>query len=76
MLQYDVENHGLVNKKAAGDYTIRMTQFFDHFLKGSIAPKWMTQGVPARMKGIETGFELDTTIKTPGNGLVNEIFYK
>jgi dipeptidyl aminopeptidase/acylaminoacyl peptidase len=59
MLQYDIGEHRIDDPKACEDYTIRLTQFFDHFLKGSPAPKWMTVGVPARNKGIDTGLELD-----------------
>jgi dipeptidyl aminopeptidase/acylaminoacyl peptidase len=71
MLQYDEQSHG-VDGKSRTDYIVRMTQFFDHYLKGAPAPKWMTQGVPARLKGIETGLELDTLGKTPGPGLLLE----
>ena len=28
-----------------------MKQFFDHYLKGTPAPKWMTDGVPQTQKG-------------------------
>jgi len=28
-----------------------MKQFFDHYLKGTPAPKWMTDGVPQVKKG-------------------------
>ena len=28
------------------DLTIRLLQFFDHYLKDAPAPKWMTDGVP------------------------------
>jgi dienelactone hydrolase len=41
------------------DCVIRMKQFFDHFLTEKPAPVWMTQGAPAALKGIETGYELD-----------------
>jgi len=62
LLDYDKEVHGLViNKNDAIDYTIRMRQFFDHYLKGAAAPVWMTRGIPTDLKGKETGFELDTT---------------
>jgi dienelactone hydrolase len=57
MLQYDDGGHGL-DGAAAVDYTRRLTQFFDHYLKGAPAPKWMTEGVPASLKGIESGLEL------------------
>jgi dipeptidyl aminopeptidase/acylaminoacyl peptidase len=68
MLQYDESSHGEGGKDKV-DYLIRMTQFFDHYLKGAPAPKWMTQGVPARLKGIDDGLELDAPWKTPGRGL-------
>ncbi|MEP7374553.1 MAG: prolyl oligopeptidase family serine peptidase [Chitinophagaceae bacterium] len=58
MLQYDSGDHG-VYEEDAEDYTIRLTQFFDHYLKGAAARKWMTQGIPAKLKGIETGYDLD-----------------
>ena len=30
-----------------------MKQFFDHYLKGSPAPLWMTEGVPQIKKGMD-----------------------
>jgi dienelactone hydrolase len=69
MLQYDESSHG-VDGKDRTDYVIRMTQFFDHYLKGAPPPKWMTRGVPARLKRIDSGLELDTPGKTPGPGLL------
>lgn len=65
MLQYDEESHGLFGKKNAADYTIRLTQFFDHYLKAAPPPKWMTEGVPAKLKGIEPKYELDTSGTKP-----------
>lgn len=58
MLQYDEGDHGLLGKEYI-DYVIRMTQFFDHYLKGKAPAKWMTKGIPAKMKGIDDGLELD-----------------
>ncbi len=52
------------------DFTLRLQQFFDHYLKNKPAPVWMTKGIPAKMKGIERGFEMDTEISTPGEGLL------
>lgn len=69
MLQYDSQEHSLFGKPAE-DYTFRITQFFDHYLKGAPAPTWMTRGIPAKMKGIDDGFSLDNEIKTPGDGLL------
>ena len=46
MLEYIGENHGLAKPANQQDYTIRMKEFFDHYLKGAPAPKWMTDGVP------------------------------
>jgi dienelactone hydrolase len=59
MLQYDVGNH-LVFGKDALDFTIRLTQFFDHYLMYKRAPKWMTEGIPIFNKQFELGFDLDS----------------
>jgi dipeptidyl aminopeptidase/acylaminoacyl peptidase len=59
MLQYDNGDHS-VYQRDREDLTIRITQFFDFFLKGSRPASWMTKGIPARLKGVETGYETDT----------------
>ncbi len=60
MLQYDDGAHGLGGTESGKvDYTIRLTQFFDHYLKGYPPPKWMIEGRPAKLKGIDDRFELD-----------------
>lgn len=46
MLAYPGEGHGLRGLANRKDLTIRYFQFFDHYLKGSPAPKWLTDGVP------------------------------
>lgn len=46
MLQYVGENHGLQLPRNQKDYTIRMQEYFDHYLKGAPAPEWMVNGVP------------------------------
>ena len=46
LLAYLAEGHslrGLANRK---DLTTRFFQFFNHYLKGAPAPKWMAEGVP------------------------------
>lgn len=58
MLQYDNGDHGLSGKEAT-DYTIRLKQFFDHYLKDSQPPNWMVRGVPAKLKGLVTGYEFN-----------------
>ncbi len=58
MLQYDEGQHGVGGKDAI-DFNIRINQFLDHYLKGTPPPLWMTQGRPAKLKGIEERLELD-----------------
>jgi dipeptidyl aminopeptidase/acylaminoacyl peptidase len=59
MLQYDGGGHTVPYGRDAIDFTKRITQFFDHYLKGAPPPRWMTQGRPASLKGIDDRFELD-----------------
>lgn len=59
MLQYDNEDHVLNKTQDQLDYTVRLSQFFDHYLKEKPAPIWMTRGIPATMKGIDAGYALD-----------------
>ncbi len=77
LLQYDDAGHiavisSIVGKGNNCDFCTRQLQFFDHYLKNSPAPKWMLDGIPARLKGIETGLELDSTGRRPGPGLVRD----
>ncbi|MBM3312469.1 MAG: S9 family peptidase, partial [Candidatus Aminicenantes bacterium] len=46
MLQYVGENHGLAKAANQKDYTVRMKEWFDHWLKGQPAPAWMVEGIP------------------------------
>jgi dienelactone hydrolase len=46
MLQYVGENHGLRKPSNMRDYTARMKEYFDYYLKGAAAPGWMTKGIP------------------------------
>jgi dipeptidyl aminopeptidase/acylaminoacyl peptidase len=50
------EKSGSPNRK---DLSIRMKQFFDHYLKGEPAPIWMTRGIPAVKKGKTMGYEFE-----------------
>lgn len=49
LLQYDEGDH-MVFGDDAKDFTRRMLQFFDCYLKNEKPPKWMLDGVPAREK--------------------------
>lgn len=55
MLQYNNETHNLSNRVNAKDLSVRLSQFFDHYLKGAPMPVWMKRGVPATLKGIDWG---------------------
>jgi hypothetical protein len=59
MLVYTSEAHNLVQTKNRKDLSLRMMQFFDHYLKDAPLPVWMGEGVPAIMK-----------TKTLGTGLL------
>jgi len=59
LLQYNNEAHNLVERRNRKDLSIRLQQFFDHYLKGAPAPAWMTNGVPSIKKGEYFGFETE-----------------
>ncbi|HKG47128.1 MAG TPA: prolyl oligopeptidase family serine peptidase [Pyrinomonadaceae bacterium] len=46
MFSYNGEKHGLRKRINQKDYTHRLQEFFDHFLKGAPAPEWMEKGIP------------------------------
>ncbi len=58
LLQYNDEEHNLVERKNTKDLSIRLSQFFDHYLKGAPMPKWMKYGRPATQKGFDLGYDL------------------
>ena len=47
MFNYNGEPHGLRKRINQKDWTMRMQQFFDHFLKGAPEPDWMKNGIKA-----------------------------
>lgn len=55
MLNYNNEAHNLVERKNRKDIQIREQQFFDYLLKGAKPAKWISEGVPAVMKGRDWG---------------------
>ncbi|WP_207515016.1 alpha/beta hydrolase family protein [Longitalea luteola] len=64
LLQYDSGDHSLTGKDAL-DYTIRVQQFFDYYLKKSPPANWMTKGVPLSLKGIDDGMKPDESGNIP-----------
>jgi dipeptidyl aminopeptidase/acylaminoacyl peptidase len=46
MFSYNGEKHGLRRRINQKDYTRRLLEFFDHFLKGAPAPERMEKGIP------------------------------
>jgi dienelactone hydrolase len=58
MLQYVNQGHMVLTEKKALDFTIRVKQFFDHYLKDSACPRWMLYGIDAKDKGRIDGFDL------------------
>lgn len=55
MLTYNGEVHNLMQRKNRKDISIREQQFFDYMLKGDQPAKWISDGVPAVMKGRDLG---------------------
>lgn len=58
MLNYTGEPHWPQRLKNKRDFQIRMSQFFNHYLKGQAMPMWMDEGVPAVDEDHELGYEL------------------
>jgi len=45
LLAYPNEGHGLRGIANRKDLTTRYFEFFDHYLKGAAAPKWLSEGI-------------------------------
>jgi dipeptidyl aminopeptidase/acylaminoacyl peptidase len=58
MLQYNNEDHNLVERRNRKDLSIRLSQFFDYYLKGAKPANWILHGVPAVDKGRIWGVEI------------------
>ncbi|MFM8595832.1 MAG: alpha/beta hydrolase family protein, partial [Flavobacteriales bacterium] len=56
MLNYNGDDHNLTKLANKYDLSIRMRQFFDHYLMNAPAPNWMTNGIQAVDKGKVTGY--------------------
>jgi len=64
-------NHTLSGQDAE-DFSVRMMQFFDHYLRDKLTPRWMTRPLVQEMDEGDTSLEFDDGIRTPGTGLVND----
>jgi dipeptidyl aminopeptidase/acylaminoacyl peptidase len=47
LLNYNGEEHNLIQRKNKKDLSVREQQYFDWLLKGEKPPAWITEGVPA-----------------------------
>jgi dipeptidyl aminopeptidase/acylaminoacyl peptidase len=56
LLNYNDDDHNLTKLANKIDLSIRMRQFFGHFLMNDPAPTWMLEGVKATDKGKITGY--------------------
>ncbi len=56
MLNYNGDEHNLTRTANKIDLSIRMRQFFDHYLLDKEAPQWMEQGIPAINKGKDNAY--------------------
>jgi len=59
LMQYNGEDHGLTERRNRKDWSIRLAQFFGYYLKGEPPARWIKEGVPATMKGIDWGLGTD-----------------
>lgn len=57
MIQYNGEDHGLMERRNRKDWSIRLGQFFGYYLKKEAPARWITEGVPATLKGIDWGLQ-------------------
>ena len=51
LLEYNNEQHNLSERRNSKDLSIRLQQFFDHYLMGAPEPVWMQSGIPYARKG-------------------------
>jgi dienelactone hydrolase len=58
LIEYNGEDHGLLERRNRKDWSLRLSQFFDYYLKGQAPARWITDGVPATLKGIDWGLEM------------------
>jgi len=59
LMQYNGEDHGLIERRNKKDWSMRLSQFFGYYLKGEAPARWITDGVPATLKGVDWGLEVE-----------------
>ncbi len=59
LLQYNGEDHNLVERKNRKDLSVRLSQFFDYYLKDAKPAKWIKDGLPATDKGKDWGLGVE-----------------
>ncbi|QHS63624.1 S9 family peptidase [Chitinophaga agri] len=57
LLNYKGENHSLGSLEAQQDWTLRMGQFFDHYLKGKPMPRWMKEGISVDERNVDQKYD-------------------
>ena len=58
LLNYKGDRHFLYNKAAEIDWTIRLQQFFDYYLKDTPMPRWMKEGINVNERGVDQKYDL------------------
>lgn len=58
-LEYNGEDHNLVERKNRKDLSIRLAQFFDYYLKDAKPAAWIKYGLPAVDKGRDWGLKVE-----------------
>ena len=61
LFSYNGEPHHLDRRPNQKDYTVRMQEFFDHYLKGAAEPEWMKSGIPYLQRDAEKEHMKETT---------------
>ncbi len=59
LLEYNGEDHNLVERKNRKDLSVRLGQFFDYYLKDAKPANWIKYGVPATDKGKDWGLKVE-----------------
>lgn len=58
MVNYKGQGHFVLKTAAQKDWTIRMMQFFDYYLKGTKEPRWMKEGIQLKDRGYDQKYDL------------------